>query len=200
MNVQPCQPQRLAKSLEAKVFLRLTAGLISIVTLLNQANAGQAAPNGINDYGDRMELLFIRTDLNNDGRLDEHELKGKVYLERILYRKHPSRYLILEDIRLTSPHSSGSRLQRRFNRADVDGNGKLDHHEAESIPWLAHNFKRLDFNEDNVITLEELWDLQRALAPRHHHQHHPPHHHKSPNHKRGHHYYDDRQNHLDQEN
>jgi Ca2+-binding EF-hand superfamily protein len=91
-------------------------------------------------------------------------------------------------------------LQRRFNRADVDGNGKLDHHEAESIPWLAHNFKRLDFNEDNVITLEELWDLQRALAPRHHNQHHPPHHHKSPNHKRGHHYYDDRQNHLGQEN
>jgi hypothetical protein len=38
---------------------------------------------------------------------------------------------------------------------------------------LANNFNRLDFNNDRVLTMEELWILQRALAPRPpQHQHH----------------------------
>ncbi|EAQ67937.1 EF-hand domain-containing protein [Synechococcus sp. RS9917] len=34
------------------------------------------------------------------------------------------------------------------------------------LPWLARHFQSLDLNQDGVLTLEELWMLQRALAPR----------------------------------
>ncbi|KZR64397.1 hypothetical protein [Prochlorococcus sp. MIT 1303] len=133
-------------------------------TLLSQA-AGKAV---CINYGKRMEIMFIRMDLNNDGRLDASEVGENPYLKRRLNRKGSIGYLLLEDIKPPGIHPNGKRLQRRFKQADIDGNGKLNRDEAQSIRWLANNFNRLDLNNDSDITMEELWMLQRSLAPHPH--------------------------------
>ena len=171
MTNQPRPPLCWPKSLESKVFRFITAGLISAGTLLNQTGA-EAVPEGIEYYGQRMEAMFLRLDLNGDGRLDASEVGGKTYLIRRLNRKNSRGYLVLEDLRPAGTHPNGKRLQRRFKQADIDGNGKLNRDEAQSIRWLANNFNKLDLNNDSDITMEELWMLQRSLAPHLHPRRH----------------------------
>ncbi|MEC9452000.1 MAG: EF-hand domain-containing protein [Cyanobacteriota bacterium] len=149
----------------------ITAGLISAGALLNQT-AAEALPDGIEYYGQRMEAMFLRLDLNGDGRLDASEVGEKTYLIRRLNRKSSRGYLVLEDLRPPGTHPNGKRLQQRFKQADIDGNGKLNRDEAQSIRWLANNFSRLDLNNDSDITMEELWMLQRSLAPHPHPRRH----------------------------
>ncbi|MCH2565899.1 MAG: EF-hand domain-containing protein [Prochlorococcus sp. ALOHA_A2.0_51] len=167
MTNQPRPPLCWPKSLESKVFRFITAGLISAGALLNQTGA-EAVPDGIEYYGQRMEAMFIRLDLNGDGRLDASEVGEKTYLIRRLNRKNSRGYLVLEDLRPPGTHPNGKRLQQRFKQADIDGNGKLNRDEAQSIRWLANNFNKLDLNNDSDITMEELWMLQRSLAPHPH--------------------------------
>ncbi len=167
MTNQPRPPLCWPKSLESKVFRFITAGLISAGALLNQT-AAEAVPDGIEYYGQRMEAMFLRLDLNGDGRLDASEVGEKTYLIRRLNRKNSRGYLVLEDLRPPGTHPNGKRLQRRFKQADIDGNGKLNRDEAQSIRWLANNFNKLDINNDSDITMEELWLLQRSLAPHPH--------------------------------
>ena len=167
MTNQPRPPLCWPKSLQSKVFRFITAGLISAGALLNQT-AAEALPDGIEYYGQRMEAMFLRLDLNGDGRLDASEVGEKTYLIRRLNRKNSRGYLILEDLRTPGTHPNGIRLQRRFKQADIDGNGKLNRDEAQSIRWLANNFNKLDLNNDRDITMEELWMLQRSLAPHPH--------------------------------
>ena len=171
MTNQPRPPLCWPKSLESKVFRFITAGLISAGSLLNQTGA-EAVPDGIEYYGQRMEAMFIRLDLNGDGRLDASEVGEKTYLIRRLNRKNSRGYLVLEDLRPPGTHPNGKRLQRRFKQADIDGNGKLNRDEAQSIRWLANNFNKLDLNNDSDITMEELWMLQRSLAPHPHPRRH----------------------------
>ncbi len=171
MTNQPRPPLCWPKSLESKVFRFITAGLISAGALLNQT-AAEAVPDGIEYYGQRMEAMFLRLDLNGDGRLDAGEVGEKTYLKRRLNRKNSRGYLILEDLRPPGNHPNGKRLQRRFKQADINGNGKLNRYEAASIPWLANNFNRLDLNNDSDITMEELWMMQRSLAPHPHPRRH----------------------------
>ena len=167
MTNQPRPPLCWPKSLQSKVFRLITAGLISAGALLNQT-AAEALPDGIEYYGQRMEAMFLRLDLNGDGRLDASEVGEKTYLIRRLNRKNSRGYLVLEDLRPAGTHPNGKRLQRRFKQADIDGNGKLNRYEAQSIRWLANNFNKLDLNNDRDITMEELWMLQRSLAPHPH--------------------------------
>ncbi|KZR69371.1 EF hand [Prochlorococcus marinus str. MIT 1313] len=164
MTNQPRPPLCWPKSLQSKVFRFITAGLISAGALLNQT-AAEALPDGIEYYGQRMEAMFLRLDLNGDGRLDASEVGEKTYLIRRLNRNNSRGYLVLEDLRPPGTHPNGKRLQRRFKQADIDGNGKLNRDEAQSIRWLANNFNKLDLNNDRDITMEELWMLQRSLAP-----------------------------------
>ena len=171
MTNQPRPPLCWPKSLESKVFRFITAGLISAGTLLNQTGA-EAVPDGIEYYGQRMEAMFLRLDLNGDGRLDASEVGEKTYLIRRLNRRNSRGYLVLEDLRPPGTHPNGKRLQRRFKQADIDGNGKLNRDEAQSIRWLANNFNKLDLNNDSDITMEELWMLQRSLAPHPHPRRH----------------------------
>ena len=122
--------------------------------------------NPVRHYGTRMEALFVRMDSNRDGRLEVKEVSGQPYLERRLQR-HPSRnYLLIEDIRPAASHPSGLRLQRRFQQADRNLDGQLDRKEVASLPWLQRNFESLDRNGDGGLTLNELWLMQRSLAPR----------------------------------
>ena len=171
MTNQPRPPLCWQKSLQSKVFRFITAGLISAGALLNQT-AAEALPDGIEYYGQRMEAMFLRLDLNGDGRLDASEVGEKTYLIRRLNRKNSRGYLVLEDLRPPGTHPNGKRLQRRFKQADIDGNGKLNRDEAQSIRWLANNFNKLDLNNDSDITMEELWMLQRSLAPHPHPRRH----------------------------
>ncbi len=167
MTNQPRPPLCWPKSLQSNVFRFITAGLISAGALLNQT-AAEALPDGIEYYGQRMEAMFLRLDLNGDGRLDASEVGEKTYLIRRLNRKNSRGYLVLEDLRPPGTHPNGKRLQQRFKQADIDGNGKLNRDEAQSIRWLANNFNKLDLNNDSDITMEELWMLQRSLAPHPH--------------------------------
>lgn len=173
MTSQPNLLHCWSRSLETKKsFWLVTAGLFCAGALLNNADA-LAAPEGVKYYGQRLEAMFVRLDLNSDGKLDASEVQGQTYLNRRLHRQDSRGYLLLEDLRPPGVHPNGRRLQRRFQQADINGNGELNRHEANSIPWLANNFNRLDFNNDRVLTMDELWILQRALAPRPpQHQHH----------------------------
>ena len=128
----------------------------------------QAAPgdNNMLFYSTRMETLFIRLDVNRDGRLDASEVQGRRALRRVLKRQNNRSYLLLEDLRLQDSSPSGPRLKRHFKKADRDRNRRLDRKEAKRIPWISRNFKALDGDRDGTVTLQELWNHQRSLAPR----------------------------------
>ena len=56
-----------------------------------------AAPGDktIRVYSTRMETLFIRLDVNGDGRLDASEVQGRRALSRVLKRQNNRSYLCL---------------------------------------------------------------------------------------------------------
>ena len=128
----------------------------------------QAAPadKTMRVYSTRMEILFIRLDVNGDGRLDASEVQGRRALSRVLKRQNNRSYLLLEDLRLQDSIPNGPRLKRHFKKADRDQNRRLDRKEAKRIPWISRNFKALDGDRDGTVTLQELWNHQRSLAPR----------------------------------
>lgn len=118
------------------------------------------------NYGKRMEALFVRMDVNGDGRLESGEVKGVTYLERRLRRQDSRGFLRLDDLRPSTTHPSGLRLQQRFRQADRNDDGQLNRAECRSLPWLNRNFVSFDLDGNGGLTLEELWTVQRALAPR----------------------------------
>ena len=128
----------------------------------------QAAPadKTMRVYSTRMESLFIRLDVNGDGRLDASEVQSRRALSRVLKRQNNRSYLLLEDLRLQDSTPNGPRLKRHFKKADRDQNRRLDRKEAKRIPWISRNFKALDGDRDGTVTLQELWNHQRSLAPR----------------------------------
>ena len=127
----------------------------------------QAAPGNktMRVYSARMETLFIRLDVNRDGRLDASEVQGRRGLSRRLKRQNNRSYLLLEDLRLQDSSPSGPRLKEHFRQADRDRNRRLDRQEARRIPWISRNFNALDGDRDGTVTLQELWNHQRSLAP-----------------------------------
>ena len=112
-----------------------------------------------------METLFIRLDVNRDGRLDASEVQGRRVLNRVLQRQNNRSYLLLEDLRLPDASPSGPRLKHHFSLADRNRNRRLDPQEAKRIPWISRNFTALDRDRDGTVTLQELWTHQRSLAP-----------------------------------
>ena len=127
----------------------------------------QAAPGDktIRVYSTRMETLSIRLDVNGDGRLDASEVQGRRALSRVLKRQNNRSYLLLKDQRLQDSSPSGPRLKRHFRQADRDQNHRLNRLGAKRIPWISRNFNALDGDRDGSVTLEELWNHQRSLAP-----------------------------------
>ena len=137
------------------------------VALALSSMALQAAPGNktMRVYSSRMETLFIRLDVNGDGRLDASEVQGRRALSRLLNRQNNRSYLLLKDLRLQDSSPSGPRLKRHFRQADRDQNHRLNLQEAKRIPWISRNFNALDGDRDGSVTLEELWNHQRSLAP-----------------------------------
>ena len=141
-------------------------GLIGIECLLLSFAAVKADPQPLRIYGQRMEAMFVRLDVNGDGRLESGEVQGQPYLERRLKRRDSRGFLLLEDLKPRSTHPSGARLQQRFHQADRNGDGRIDRHECQALPWLSRNFTSFDLDGDGALTLAELWTVQRTLAPR----------------------------------
>ena len=137
------------------------------VALALSSMALQAAPGEktMRVYSTRMETLFIRLDVNGDGRLDASEVQGRRVLSRVLKRQNNRSYLLLQDLRLQDSSPSGPRLKHHFRQADRDRNHRLNRQEAKRIPWISRNFNALDGDRDRTVTLEELWNHQRSLAP-----------------------------------
>ena len=137
------------------------------VALALSSMALQAAPGDktIRVYSSRMETHFIRLDVNGDGRLDASEVQGRRALSRLLKRQNNRSYLLLKDLRLEDSSPSGPRLKRHVRQADRDRNHRLNQQEAKRIPWISRNFNALDGDRDGIVTLEELWNHQRSLAP-----------------------------------
>ena len=148
----------------ALIAIRVLAPLVLVVSPL----ATHAAPGNktMRVYNARMETLFIRLDVNRDGRLDASEVQGRRALSRRLKRQNHRPYLLLEDLRPQGSSPSGPRLKHHFSQADRDNNRRLDRREAKRIPWISRNFNALDRDRDGSVTLQELWNHQRSLAPR----------------------------------
>ncbi len=149
--------------MNALTAIRVLGPLALVVSPL----ALQAAPGNktMRVYSARMETLFIRLDVNSDGRLDASEVQGRRGLIRRLKRQNNRSYLLLEDLRLRDSSPSGPRLKQHFSQADSDRNRGLDRQEAKRIPWISRNFNVLDRDRDGTVTLQELWNHQRSLAP-----------------------------------
>ena len=141
--------------------------VLGLLALALSSMALQAAPGAMTmrAYSTRMETLFIRLDVNGDGRLDALEVQGRRALSRVLKRQNNRSYLLLKDLRLQDSSPSGPRLKRHFREADLDQNHRLNRQEAKRIPWISRNFNALDGDRDGSVTLEELWNHQRSLAP-----------------------------------
>ena len=88
----------------------------------------QAAPadKTIRVHSTRIETLFIRLDVNGDGRLYASEVQARRALSRVPKRQNNRSYLFLQDLRLQDPSPSGPRLKRHFRQADRDRNHRLN--------------------------------------------------------------------------
>ena len=141
--------------------------VLGLLALALSPMAVQTAPSDqtMHAHSTRIETLFIRLDVNEDGRLDASEVQGRRALKRLLKRQNKRSYLLLKDLRVQDSSLSGPRLKQHFRQADLDRNRRLDRQEARGIPWISRNFKVLDGDRDGTVTLEELWNHQRSLAP-----------------------------------
>lgn len=162
-DAQSSYAHPMAKRLSQRVLMAVV--LFGIDGIFSMSSL-QASPRHVQLYGRRMEALFLQMDVNGDGKLESGEVRGQRYFERRLQRADSRGYLLLEDLKPLSPHPSGQRLQNHFNQADRNGDGRIDKRECQSLPWLSRNFVSFDLDSDGGLTLEELWTVQRSLAPR----------------------------------
>jgi hypothetical protein len=51
--------------------------------------------------------------------------------------------------------ASATSVDAAFNRADTNGDGRLDREEAEHFPMLSQRFDMIDLNRDSFISREE---------------------------------------------
>lgn len=114
----------------------------AVLAVAAPALAQTAAPQGMTlqqfqaSNGDK---LFARLDTNKDGKISAEEFTA--------FRKENPEV----DAKATK---AGKRGQRVFNRFDKDKDGFLSRAEADDV--LAWRYKRMDTNNDGVLTLEEL--------------------------------------------
>lgn len=85
------------------------------------------------------DKLFARLDTNKDGKITSEEFAA--------FREGNAKV----DAQATK---AGKRGQKLFSRFDADKDGSLSRAEADKV--LAWRYKRMDANNDGILTLEEL--------------------------------------------
>jgi len=85
------------------------------------------------------DKMFERLDANKDGKISPDEFAA--------FRESNAK----ADAKATK---TGKRGQRMFARFDKDKDGSLSRAEANDV--LAMRFKRMDVNNDGILTIEEL--------------------------------------------
>lgn len=114
----------------------------AVLALAAPALAQTAAPAGMTleqfqaKNGDKM---FARLDTNKDGKISPDELAAMRRQDAEVDAK---------------AGKAGKRGQRMFARFDKDKDGALSRTEANAV--MSIRFKRMDANNDGVLTLEEL--------------------------------------------
>ena len=146
------------------VFLLLFAVFVLSVVVDAPARA-QGEKQLMREYSRRMEALFVQLDVDRNGRLERHELKGHRALKRRLHRQARRDYLVLDDVRGNPGQLRARRLSRRYQLADANADNRLSKGEAAAMPWVARHFEFLDRNRDGLVSWRELLDLQRSLTP-----------------------------------
>jgi Ca2+-binding EF-hand superfamily protein len=124
----------------------ITAGALLAVAapaLAQTADSKTAAkPSGMTleqfqaSNGDKM---FARLDTNKDGKITPEEFSA--------FREGNAKV----DAEATK---AGKRGQKLFSRFDADKDGSLSRAEADKV--LAWRYKRMDANNDGILTIEEL--------------------------------------------
>lgn len=114
----------------------------AVLAVAAPALAQTSAPSGMTleqfqtANGDKM---FARLDTDKDGKISQTEFAA--------FRESNAKV----DAKATK---AGKRGQRMFARFDKDKDGSLSRAEASDV--LAMRFKRMDANNDGILTLEEL--------------------------------------------
>lgn len=120
----------------------IAAGAVLAVAAPALAQTAAAPPSGMSlqqfqaANGDKM---FARLDANKDGKISAEEFAA--------FREGNAKVD-------AKAGKAGKRGQRMFARFDKDKDGSLSRAEADEV--LAWRFKRMDANNDGVLTLEEL--------------------------------------------
>lgn len=145
--------------------------MVLVVTslLLSLAGPGHAQETrSLQLYHQRMQAWFERLDRNRDGRLTPQESRGQPYLETNFQRldEEGRGYLLPSDLGPPQKAFLGVRLRTVFAQSDRNGDGRLSRQEARSFPWLDRRFAEIDLNRDGAVTLQEVWESRKSLAPR----------------------------------
>lgn len=120
----------------------IAAGALLAMAAPALAQTADAKPQGMTlqqfqaSNGDKM---FARLDTNKDGKISREEFEA--------FRAQNAKV----DAAATK---AGKRGERLFARFDKDKDGFLSRTEADAV--LAWRFKRMDANNDGILTLEEL--------------------------------------------
>lgn len=129
--------QMIVRTLIAAGAVLVLAGPVMAQTAAPAATDGMTLQQFQAKNGDK---LFARLDTNKDGKISPDEFAA--------YRKQNA------EVDAKASGKAGKRGQRLFARFDTDKDGMLSRTEADAL--LAMRFKRMDANNDGVLTLEEL--------------------------------------------
>jgi Ca2+-binding EF-hand superfamily protein len=85
-------------------------------------------------------------------------VEGVPYLERHFERLDQQQrgYLTPDDLRPAAAPPGQPRGGRLFNRADRNGDGRIERAEAAAFPWLLKRFDAADQDGDGALSREEL--------------------------------------------